>query len=67
MLHTANKGRKPSTEADFHTHLSETLKDRKTGWQQLAETKNSLIRTIVMITVDMQTARYILKTDLSRL
>ncbi|XP_034961028.1 teneurin-2 isoform X2 [Zootoca vivipara] len=44
MLHTANKGRKASTEADFHTQLSETLKDRQTGWQQLAETKNSLIR-----------------------
>uniref|UniRef100_A0A670YIF0 Teneurin-2 n=1 Tax=Pseudonaja textilis TaxID=8673 RepID=A0A670YIF0_PSETE len=29
---------------DFHTQLSETLKDRQTGWQQLAETKNSLIR-----------------------
>ncbi|KAK2544778.1 Tenm2 [Columba livia] len=29
---------------DFHTHLSEKLKDRQTSWQQLAETKNSLIR-----------------------
>ncbi|XP_070595572.1 teneurin-2 isoform X2 [Erythrolamprus reginae] len=29
---------------DFHTQLSETLKERQTGWQQLAETKNSLIR-----------------------
>ncbi|XP_078241953.1 teneurin-2 isoform X8 [Pogona vitticeps] len=45
MLHPANKGRQASsTEADFHTQLSETLKDRQTGWQQLAETKNSLIR-----------------------
>ncbi|KAJ7316264.1 hypothetical protein JRQ81_002426, partial [Phrynocephalus forsythii] len=44
MLQPANKGRKASTEADFHTQLSETLKDRQTGWQQLAETKNSLIR-----------------------
>ncbi|XP_061472765.1 teneurin-2 isoform X3 [Rhineura floridana] len=44
MLHTANKGRKASTEADFHTQLSETLKDRQTGWQQLDKTKNSLIR-----------------------
>lgn len=31
---------------DFHTQLSETLKDRQTGWQQLAETKNSLIRKV---------------------
>ncbi|XP_077183294.1 teneurin-2 isoform X14 [Paroedura picta] len=35
---------KSDEENDFHTQLSETLKDRQTGWQQLAETKNSLIR-----------------------
>lgn len=34
---------------DFHTQLSETLKDRQTGWQQLAETKNSLIRKIFIL------------------
>uniref|UniRef100_A0A8C8B925 Teneurin-2 n=1 Tax=Otus sunia TaxID=257818 RepID=A0A8C8B925_9STRI len=35
---------KSDEENDFHTHLSEKLKDRQTSWQQLAETKNSLIR-----------------------
>ncbi|XP_042646449.1 teneurin-2 isoform X4 [Tyto alba] len=35
---------KSDEENDFHTHLSEKLKERQTSWQQLAETKNSLIR-----------------------
>ncbi|XP_068014526.1 teneurin-2 isoform X14 [Melanerpes formicivorus] len=35
---------KSDEENDFHTHLSEKLKDRQTSWQQLAEAKSSLIR-----------------------
>ncbi|XP_039209345.1 teneurin-2 isoform X2 [Crotalus tigris] len=43
-LTDSDNDNKSDEENDFHTQLSETLKDRQTGWQQLAETKNSLIR-----------------------
>ncbi|XP_071426717.1 teneurin-2 isoform X7 [Pithys albifrons albifrons] len=43
-LTDSDNDNKSDEENDFHTHLSEKLKDRQTSWQQLAETKNSLIR-----------------------
>ncbi|XP_053232465.1 teneurin-2 isoform X7 [Podarcis raffonei] len=46
-LTDSDNDNKSDEENDFHTQLSETLKDRQTGWQQLAETKNSLIQTLV--------------------